>query len=134
MPIWLTFVRSEEEDPLRLLPSTISLHDHSLWGLFSCLFLLGRIPISKWGLRPNTKVQAFAPTMVKLREWVFHFGLNLILSFHLHFMCFVSIRRAILICNAFYWLTKWPYYYYFFPEYRPKEAFIKKEALIKMYT
>ena len=23
---------------------------------------------------------------------------------------------------------------FFFPEYRPKEAFIKKEALIKMYT
>ena len=62
MHTWLTFVRSEEDDTLRLLSSTLSLHNHSLWGLFSHLLLLGRIPISKWGLRPNTKVQAFAPT------------------------------------------------------------------------
>ena len=61
MPTWLTFVRSEEDDPFRLLSSTLSLHDHSLWGLSSHLLILGRIPISKWGLRPNTKVQAFAP-------------------------------------------------------------------------
>ena len=58
---WLTFVRSEEDDPFGLLPLTLSLHDHSLWGLSRHLLLLGRIPISKWGLRPNTKVQAFAP-------------------------------------------------------------------------
>ena len=64
MLIWLTFVRSEEEDHLGLLPSILSLHDHSLWGLSSCLLLLGHIPIDKWGLRPNTKVQAFAPTYI----------------------------------------------------------------------
>ena len=62
MHTWLTFVRSEEDDTLGLLSSTLSLHNHSLWGLFSHLLLLGRIPISKWGLRPSTKVQAFAPT------------------------------------------------------------------------
>ena len=62
MPTWLIFVRSEEDDPLGLLPSTLSLHDHLLWGISSHLLLLGRIPISKWGLRPNIKVQAFAPT------------------------------------------------------------------------
>ena len=67
MPTWLTFVRSEEDDPLGLLPSTLSLHDHSLWGLSIHLLLLGRIPISKWGLRPNTKVQAFAPTKPLLK-------------------------------------------------------------------
>ena len=66
MPTWLTFVRSEEDDPLGLLPSTLSLHDHLLWGLSSHLLLLRRIPISKWGLRSNTKVQAFAPTLYNL--------------------------------------------------------------------
>ena len=65
MPTRLTFVRSEENDPLGLLPSTFSLHNQSLWGLSNHLLLLGRIPISKWDLRPNTKVQAFAPTVHK---------------------------------------------------------------------
>ena len=63
MPTWLTFVRFEENEPLRLLPSTFSLHNQSLWGLSSHLLLFGRILISKWDLRPNTKVQAFAPTI-----------------------------------------------------------------------
>ena len=73
MPTWLTFVRSEEDDPLGLLPSTLSLHDHSLWGLSSHLLLLGRIPISKWGLRPNTKVQAFAPTIWNYKKKIIFF-------------------------------------------------------------
>ena len=61
MPTRLTFVRSKENDPLGLLPLTFSLHNQSLWDFSSHLLLLGRIPISKWDLRPNTKVQAFAP-------------------------------------------------------------------------
>ena len=65
MPTRLTFVRFEENDPLGLLPSIFSLHNQSLWGLSSHLLFLGRIPISKWDLRPNTKVQAFAPTVHK---------------------------------------------------------------------
>ena len=64
MLIWLTFVRSEEDDPLGPLPSNLSLHDHPLRGLSNHLLLLGRILIGKWGLRPNTKVQAFAPTYI----------------------------------------------------------------------
>ena len=63
MIAWLTFVRSEENDPLRPRPSTLSWHDYRLWDLPSHLLLLGRIPISKWGLRPNIKVQAFALTI-----------------------------------------------------------------------
>ena len=39
----------------------ISLHGYSLWGLFKRLLLLGCILINKWGLRPNIRVQAFAP-------------------------------------------------------------------------
>ena len=63
MLTWLAFVKSEEENPLGLLLSILSLLNHLLWGLSSCLLLLGRISIGKWGLRPNIKVQAFAPTI-----------------------------------------------------------------------
>ena len=64
MLAWLTFVRSEENDPLGPRPSTLSWQDYRLWDLPSHFLLLGRIPISKWGLRPNIKVQAFAPTVI----------------------------------------------------------------------
>ena len=64
MPAWLIFVRSEEDDPLRPQPSTLSWRDHLFWDLPSHLLLLGRIPISKWGLRPNIRVQAFAPIVI----------------------------------------------------------------------
>ena len=62
MPAWLTFVRSKEDDPLGPRPSTLSWHDHLFWDLPSHLLLLGCIPISKWGLRPNIRVQTFSPT------------------------------------------------------------------------
>ena len=52
---------SEEDNPLGPLPSNISLHDHPLWGFSKHLLLLGHIFVSKLGLRPNIKVQAFAP-------------------------------------------------------------------------
>ena len=59
----LIFVWSEEGNLLRPQPSTLSLRDYLFWGLPSHLLLLGRIPISKQGLRPNIKIQAFAPTV-----------------------------------------------------------------------
>ena len=71
MPTWLAFVRSEEADPLGLLPFTLSLHDHLLWSFLSHLLLLRRILISKWGLRPNIKAQAFAPTVVNIQKFDF---------------------------------------------------------------
>ena len=58
----LTFVRSEEDGPLGPLPSNLSLPDHLLWGLSNYFLLLRCIFVNKWGLRPNIKVQAFAPT------------------------------------------------------------------------
>ena len=61
---WLTFVKSEEDDPLELVPSNISLHDHPLWGLSKHFLLLERILVSKWGLRPNIKVQVSAPHII----------------------------------------------------------------------
>ena len=57
----LAFVRSEEDNPLGPVPSNISLHDHPLWGLSKHLLLLGCILVGKWGLRPNIRVQVFAP-------------------------------------------------------------------------
>ena len=58
---WLTFVRSKEDNPLGPVPSNISLHGYPLWSISKHLLLLGCILISKWGLRPNIRVQAFAP-------------------------------------------------------------------------
>ena len=59
----LIFVRSEEGNLLGPQPSTLSLRNYLFWGLPSYLLLLGRIPINKQGLRPNIKIQAFAPTI-----------------------------------------------------------------------
>ena len=58
----LIFVRSEEGNLLGPQPSTLSLRDYLFQGLPNHLLLLGRIPISKQGLRPNVQIQAFAPT------------------------------------------------------------------------
>ena len=64
---WLTFVRTEGDNPLGPLPSNISLNNHPLWGLSKHFLLLGRIFVSKWGLRPNIKVQAFAPHNIYMK-------------------------------------------------------------------
>ena len=64
MLAWLIFVRSEEDDPLGPRLSTIFWRDHLFWDLPSRWLILGCIPISKWGLRPNIRVQVFAPTLI----------------------------------------------------------------------
>ena len=58
---WLTFIKSEEYDLLELVSFNISLYNHILWGLSQHFLLLGRVLVSKWGLRPNTKAQVSAP-------------------------------------------------------------------------
>ena len=58
---WLTFVRSEEDNPLGPVSSNIFLHDHPLWGTSKHFLLLERILVSKRGLKPNIRAQAFAP-------------------------------------------------------------------------
>ena len=95
MPAWLIFIRSEEDDPFGPRPSTISWRNHQFWDLPSYLLLLGRIPISKWGLRPNIRVQAFAPTITHLimNCWSFSF-----LSFtQIHIILFFLIQIIIII-------------------------------------
>ena len=72
MPAWLIFIRSEEDDPLGPRPSTFSWRDHLFWDLPNLLLILGCILISKWGLRPNIRVQAFAPTKVIIKIWTFY--------------------------------------------------------------
>ena len=59
----LTFVRSEEDDSLGLVPLNISLFVHLLWGLPKRFLLLRRTLVSNWHLRSNIKVQVFAPTI-----------------------------------------------------------------------
>ena len=51
----------EEYDTLGLVSFNISLYNHILWGLSQHFLPLGRVLVSKWGLRPNTKAQVFAP-------------------------------------------------------------------------
>ena len=58
----LTFVRSEEDDPLGLMLLNIYLLYYLLWGLSQCFLLLGRVIISEWDFKPNAKAQVLAPT------------------------------------------------------------------------
>ena len=67
----LIFVQSEEGNLLGPQPSTLSLRDYLFWGFPSHLLLLGRIPISKQGLRPNVQIRAFAPTGIFENLYIF---------------------------------------------------------------
>ena len=58
----LTFVRSEEDDPFRLMPLNIYLLYYLLWGFSQCFLLFGRVIVKEWDFKPNTKDQALAPT------------------------------------------------------------------------
>ena len=64
----LIFVQFEEGNLLEPQPSTLSLCDYLFCGLPSHLLLLGRIPINKQGLRPNIKIQVFAPTVSNIKN------------------------------------------------------------------
>ena len=59
----LTFVRSEEDDPLGLMPLNICLLYHLLWGLSQYFLLPGRVIVSEWGFKPSAKAQVLAPTI-----------------------------------------------------------------------
>ena len=61
----LTFVRSEEDDSLGLVPLIISLFVQLLWGFPKRFFLLGRTLASKQGFKPNTEAQVLAPHIYK---------------------------------------------------------------------
>ena len=61
----LIFVRFEEGNLLGPQLSTLSLCDYLFWGFPSHFLLLGRIPISKQGLKLNVQIQAFALTIGK---------------------------------------------------------------------
>ena len=140
MPTWLTFVRSEKVDPLGLLPSTLSLHDHLLWGFSSHLLLLGRIPINKWSLRPNIKVQAFTPSVpvwvnilsgvnfIVLFIWLYCALLLVVISIIIIIIIIIIIKRIrwnwrihiytvllfifiILTCMSF-WISHWIWTYF----------------------
>ena len=58
----LTFVRSEEDDPLGPTPLDTYLLYYLLWGFSPCFLLLEHIIIKKWDFRPSAKAQVLAPT------------------------------------------------------------------------
>ena len=59
----LTFVRSEEDDPLGPTPLDTYLLYYLLRGLSPCFHLLGRIIIKEWDFKPSAKAQVLAPTI-----------------------------------------------------------------------
>ena len=59
----LTYVRSEEDDPLGPTPLDIYLLYYLLRDLFSCFLLLGRVIINEWDFKLNAKAQVLAPTV-----------------------------------------------------------------------
>ena len=59
----LTFVISEEDDPLGPTPLDIYLLYYLLWGLSPCFLLLERIIIKEWDFKPSAKAQVLAPTI-----------------------------------------------------------------------
>ena len=64
----LTFVRSEEDDPLGPTPSDIYLLYYPLRGLSPCFLLLGRIIIKEWNFKPNAEAQVFGPHNIVLKH------------------------------------------------------------------
>ena len=59
----LTFVRSEEDDPLGPTPLDTYLLYYLLRGLSPCFLLLRRIIIKEWDFKPSAKAQVLAPTI-----------------------------------------------------------------------
>ena len=60
----LTFVKSEEDDPLGPTPLDTYLIYYLLRGLSPYFLLLGRIIIKEWDFKPSAKAQVLAPTIV----------------------------------------------------------------------
>ena len=60
----LTYVRSEEDDPLGQTPLGIYLLYYLLRGLFPCFLLLRHIVIKKWDFKPNADAQVLTPTII----------------------------------------------------------------------
>ena len=58
----LTFVKSEEDDPLGPTPLDIYLLYYLLRGLSPYFLLLGRVIINEWDFKPNAKAQVLAST------------------------------------------------------------------------
>ena len=59
----LTFVRSEEDDPLGPTPLDIYLLCYQLQGLSLCFLLLECVIINEWDFKPNANAQVLAPTI-----------------------------------------------------------------------
>ena len=60
----LTFVKSEEDDPLGPTPLDTYLLYYLLWGLSPYFLLLERIIIKEWDFKLSAKAQVLAPTAI----------------------------------------------------------------------
>ena len=56
-----TYVKSEEDDPLRPTPLDIYLLYYLLQGLFPCFLLFGRIIIKEWDSSPTQRLKFLPP-------------------------------------------------------------------------
>ena len=87
MPARLIFFRSEEGALLEPQLSTLSECNYLFWNLLSHLLILQRILISKQGLRPNIKVQAFVPIII------FQHILLLVINITIHVVIFIQCTK-----------------------------------------
>ena len=60
----LTYVRSEEDDPLEPIPLDIYLLYYLLRGIFPYFHLLGRIISKEWGSNPTQRLKFLPPQLV----------------------------------------------------------------------
>ena len=73
----LTYVRSEEDDPLGPTPSDIYTLYYQLRGFLSWFLVLGRIIIKVWDLSPTQKLKFLLPHSFNLQKILFRFNLNI---------------------------------------------------------
>ena len=78
----LTYVRSEEDDPLGPTPLDIYLLYYLLRGLLPCFLLLGRIIIKVWGSSPTQRLKLF-PLQVCLTYYNVIYTVIFLQSFNL---------------------------------------------------
>ena len=95
----LTFVRSEEDDSLGLVPLNISLFIHLLWGFPKRFILLGRTFVSNRGLRSNVTVQVFALHTYYVKFLVHYMGFQLVTNKKVNLVSHLKKNLNVMVCK-----------------------------------
>ena len=92
----LTYVRSEEDDPLGPIPLDIYPLYYLLQGFFPCLLLLRRIILKEWGSNPTQRLKFWPPHIT--------FSINFLIMTK-----FLNLVETWSTCFIFYFLffIKW---------------------------